>query len=293
MKDKQASSTALAIAASLVFMHNHPRYAGAVPDIAANFASRILDDYSGRSKLLLRILRRPWFRSIAATIERATVGGILRHYAMRKKCIALLAREALEAGTRQVIILGAGFDSLSLTLHAQFTNAQFWEVDHPATQRHKTRALDAVERDRLHFLPANLNTIELENALAVAPDFEIGKKTLWIAEGLLMYFTESTGRRLLEQASRMSGPGSRFVFTFMEADGDGRVRFRNQTRLLDWWLRLQGESFRWGARRENIRSVISPWRVLRIYDETDLRKLDSGTGEVKLAVGELICLAEI
>ena len=37
---------------------------------------------------------------------------------------------------------------------------------------------------------------------------------------------------------------------------------------------------------------MSPWRVVRIYDDRDLRKLDPTDGKKALAAGELICLAE-
>jgi O-methyltransferase involved in polyketide biosynthesis len=60
-----------------------------------------------------------------------TVPGILLHYALRKRCIAQLAREALHSGATQVVIIGAGFDALSLELQREFPDAHFWEIDHP------------------------------------------------------------------------------------------------------------------------------------------------------------------
>ena len=293
MKEEQASSTALLIAASLVFMHSHPLYPDAVPHAAADLSARILEKHSWKSRFCLELLRCPWLRRIAALVERATVPGILRHYAMRKKCIASLAREAVRDGIAQIVILGAGFDSLALAMHAEFADAQFWEIDHPATQRHKEAALETVDRDHFHFLAANLSAVDLEKAFSVATGFRPEEKTLWIAEGLLMYFSEDTVVHLLEQAGKMSAPGSRFVFTFMEPDSKGRVRFQTQTGLVDLWLRLQGEPFHWGIRRENLAELIPPWRVLRVYDESDLRRFDSNPNQLPLAAGELICLAEI
>lgn len=226
-------------------------------------------------------------------IERATVPGIMRHYATRKQCIALLAREAVRDEIVQVVILGAGFDSLALALHAEFANAQFWEIDHPATQRHKEAALETVDRNRFHFLAANLSAVDLEKASLVATGFRLEQKTLWIAEGLFMYFSERIVLHLLEQARKMSAPGSRFIFTFMEPDSEGRVRFRSQTRLVDLWLRFQGEPFRWGIGRKNLVELISPWRVVRVYEDSDLRRFDLNSAEMTLAAGELICVAEI
>ena len=63
-------------------------------------------------------------------IERITIPGILLHYALRKKCIAKLARSALANGGTQVVVIGAGFDPLSSELQREFPTALFWEIDH-------------------------------------------------------------------------------------------------------------------------------------------------------------------
>ena len=292
MKDEQASSTALLIAASLVFMHEHELYPDAVSDLAADLSTRVLQEHSRKSRFFLRLLRRRWFRAAAEAIERATVPGILRHYAMRKQCIARLAHESVRNEIRQVVVLGAGFDALALRLHNEFPDAQIWEVDHPATQRHKKAALGTVDRSRFHFLDANLSAADLGKQLSALPNFRSDHKTLWIAEGLLMYFPTPIVMNLFKQTQQISAPSSRFIFTFMEPDSKGRVRFRSQTKLVDLWLRFQGEPFRWGIKRESVEELISPWRVIRIYDESDLRKLGSQPPQATLAAGELICLAE-
>jgi methyltransferase (TIGR00027 family) len=274
-------------------MHDHPLYPDAVPDTAAELSARILESYSRTSRFFLPILCRPWFRSVAAVVERATIPGITRHYAMRKKCIAQLARDAVREGIAQIVVLGAGFDSLTIALEREFADVRFWEIDHPATQRHKEFAVGSVDPSRFQFIGANLSAVDLPEALLTSKRFRSEQGTLWIAEGLLMYFSEGTVSRLFEHLRNMSAPGSRFIFTFMQRDSGGRVRFRNQTMLVDLWLQFRGEPFRWGIAREDLTKFISPWRVLCIYDENDLSKRDSAAGNRPLAAGEIICLAEI
>jgi methyltransferase (TIGR00027 family) len=293
VKDEQASSTALLIAASMVLMHDHPLYPDAVPDTAAELSARILESYSRTSRFFLDILRRSWFRSIAAAVERTTIPGIMRHYAMRKKCIAQLARDAVRDGIAQIVILGAGFDSLAIALRREFADVRFWEIDHPATQRYKESVAGSIDPSRFQFIGANLTAVDLREALSTSGSFRSEQRTLWIAEGLFMYFPERTVSRLFELVRNMSAPRSRFIFTFMQRNSAGHVRFRNQTKLVDLWLQLRGEPFRWGIARENLTKFISPWQVLRIYDENDLSKLDSAAGNRTLAAGEIICLAEI
>jgi methyltransferase (TIGR00027 family) len=217
----------------------------------------------------------------------------MRHYAMRKKCIAQLARDAVRDGIAQIVILGAGFDSLAIALRREFADVRFWEIDHPATQRYKESVAGSIDPSRFQFIGANLTAVDLREALSTSGSFRSEQRTLWIAEGLFMYFPERTVSRLFELVRNMSAPRSRFIFTFMQRNSAGHVRFRNQTKLVDLWLQLRGEPFRWGIARQNLTKFISPWQVLRIYDENDLSKLDSAAGNRTLAAGEIICLAEI
>src|SRR5437763_16366653 len=99
----------------------------------------MLETYSLQTRLFLKIIRQGWFRPISKLIERMTIPGILLHYALRKKCIARLARSALGNGTTQVVIIGGGFDPLSFELHENMGAVRSREIDHPATQRHKLR----------------------------------------------------------------------------------------------------------------------------------------------------------
>ena len=97
------------------------------------------------TRLGLKIVRQPWFRPIASLIEGATIPGMLRHYALRKKVLRQMAQEALGHGIKQFVILGAGFDTLAFELSQEYDAVRFWEIDHPATQMQKTRCLTSIE----------------------------------------------------------------------------------------------------------------------------------------------------
>ena len=125
MKDRQASATALLIAASLVSMERNPAYAGTISTASAQLATRILETYSPTSRYFLKLLRRSWFWQVAAVCERLTIPGVLRHYALRKKCIAQLVCEAAAEGISQIVVLGAGFDGLGIELHVSLPIYKF------------------------------------------------------------------------------------------------------------------------------------------------------------------------
>jgi methyltransferase (TIGR00027 family) len=252
----------------------------------------MLDAHSAQARSFLKIVRQDWFRPIANVIERITIPGILLHYALRKKCISGLTRSALVNGATQVVIIGAGFDPLSFELHQEFPRAHFWEIDHPATQRHKLRAFSNIAAERLHFVAVDLSATTFDREALIKNTFDPTQRTVWIAEGLLMYLTRDVVSSLMRTLKSLSAPNSQLVFTFMEKQTDGRIRFDSQSKLIDWWLRGRGEPFVWGTRRSELADLVRPWRIVRFFDRDDLQELASGFAAGRIAKGEVICLAE-
>ena len=293
MQKDQASRTALLIAASLVLLHRDLKYSGLISSTSADLCARVLETHSLQTRLFLKLIRQTWFRPIAKLIERITVPGILLHYALRKKCIAALARSALTNGATQVVVVGAGFDPLSLELLLDFPVAEFWEIDHPATQREKVRALPRIGTERLHFVAVDLSTNGLDTDGLIKSSFDPTQRTFWIAEGLLMYLPPEKVSSLMRTSSSLSTRGSQVAFTFMEKGSQGRIRFDSQSKLVDWWLHRRGESFVWGTTRSGLVELVRTWRIVRFFDHDDLRQMKSGLADESIARGEVICLAEI
>ena len=291
MHHEQASRTALLIAASLVLLHHDPKHSRLILKTSENLCAHILENHSAQTRWFLKIVRQSWFRPIARLVERLTIPGILLHYVLRKKCIRELARSALTDGIAQVVILGAGFDSLSSELQVDFPTAEFWEIDHPATQRHKVRACAEIGAKRLHFLAIDLSTTGIDQETLTSSGFDPAKPTFWVAEGLLMYFPVEIVSSLMKTLSALNAPGSQFAFTFMEKQGDGHIRFHSQTKLVDRWLGRRGEPFLWGTTRDELAEFIRPWRVIRFFDHDDLRAMEPELADETIAKGEVICLA--
>ena len=293
MQDDQASRTALLIAASLVLLHRDAKHSCLVSKTSADLCAHVLEKHSSQTRLFSKIVRQDWFRPIANVIERITIPGILLHYALRKKCINELARSALTNGVAQVVILGAGFDSLSSELQQEFSTAEFWEIDHPATQRHKVGACGEIGIERVHFIAVDLSAAALDREDLIGSGFDPAKRTFWIAEGLLMYFPGDVVSSLIRTLSSLSAAESQLAFTFMEKQGKGQLRFDSQTKLVDSWLRRRGEPFLWGATRSELAEFIQPWGVARFFDHDDLRQMHSSFADEVIAKGEVICLAAI
>ncbi len=238
-----------------------------------------------------RVLDQFWFPPIARALQRLTIPGIFSHYALRKKCIANLARAALESGTGQLVVLGAGFDGCALQLAGEFPQAIYWEIDHPATQRWKAWVMADVAPPGPHLIPADLSADVLPTNALRGSFFDSQAASFWIAEGLLMYFPEPVVQSLIGAISDLTTAGSGFVFSFMEKRPDGRIRFREQSRLVNWWLRRRGEPFLWSATRDEVRELLRSWHNFAFFDHADLRALGHFDDHAPLAAGEILCLA--
>lgn len=285
------SGTATLIATSLLLIHNDPDYGDAVSDESAALAAQFLRAIGSGG--VIRFASQRWVHHLARMAERLTIPGILRHYVLRKKCIAQLARAELASGMEQVVVLGAGFDPLGALLHRENPQTEIWEADHPDTQQYKRRALTETNPEHFHLVGADLATPNPDLKFLLEGGFSAARKTLWIAEGLLMYLRPDVVRELFHAIGNSSATGSRFIYTFMERAHDGSIRFRKQSRLVNWWLGRSGEPFLWGATAADLNQFIEPWQIVRFFDAVDLRELDSTSEPGPLAEGELICLARL
>lgn len=312
MKADAPSATAYLIATSTLFVAADPHAGRLVPAGAAELSACFVKAPSHAARVLQGlILRRKIARPLVSALERLTLPGIQLHYALRKLYLEETARAAIAAGVRRVVIFGAGYDTLALRLHETYTDVQFVETDHPATQRRKIEALAAApHRNARRHIPNNLHFVPLDlthaQSLGALLDSAVGRAavpTLFIAEGLLMYLAPGEVDdlfRAIRDSCAHGGDGarSRFAFTFMEPQSDGRVNFLTRSRSVDAWLNWRREVFKWGiARAELPRYLAARGFALReiATGETFRRRYlePARLAHLPLAAGEYVCVADI
>lgn len=292
MREYQPSATARLVALGVVYVARDPRWRHLVSPEAATLSARLLQSAVG-SRLLLAATDQPASRAAIAFMEQLILPGILLHYALRKRRLEGITREVIAAGVRQVIVLGAGLDTLALRLHREFPETVFIESDHPATQRFKRRALSAAGiplAENLRFYAADL----ADGAWARTLPLDLQARSLFLAEGLLMYLSVPQVEGVFRAVSDRSAPGSRFAFTFLEPQVSGQPDFAHSTRAANLWLRLRGEPFRWGTARETLPAFLAEYRfnVERIDTPDHLRRrFGVPPGEDEPINGDLICVA--
>jgi len=203
-----------------------------------------------------------------ALAERLLAPGLITHFGLRKRLIQDAVLRAVGEGATQVVVVGAGLDTLTLDLARDGRAARLVEIDHPATQHAKQSMLRiaGIPPSRIILAPADLARTSVSAALARVPEFDPARPTVFIAEGLSMYLDEDQVSGLLADLAS-AAPHARLLMTFMPRDARGRIRFTSQSLLLRLALRICGAPFRWGIQPASLGAFMSEkgWRLSRVH----------------------------
>ncbi|MFZ6734283.1 class I SAM-dependent methyltransferase [Undibacterium sp. Ji42W] len=286
MKTGQASNTALIVAAGVQMLACDPDYAGLVPDRMAAHGQQLLRTSHPR---LLNLIKHQWFRTLAFAAEKITLPGILQHYVLRKKVIRDYVAQSIAAGTGQIVLIGAGYDSLCMELAEQQAGLKLLEIDHPATQAVKRAALGSSQENRIYYIAAELGKQSLAEVLSNCKNFDTNLKTLFIAEGMLMYLTTSDIARLLQQM-KMAAHDASLIFTWMEIQEDGQPNFRPASKIIDFFLKNKNEPFLSGMAQDQV-GIFLQQHGFNLKDLKESSVAIQQDNQPRPIAGEYICLA--
>ncbi|QWP77120.1 class I SAM-dependent methyltransferase [Lysobacter sp. K5869] len=232
-------------------------------------------------RLLFAVDRAPG-RWLLALLEALYLPGLGAHYAWRKRHIRRWALQACDGGAEQVVLLGAGFDGLSLALLARAPHLRVIEIERERTVAIKRAALREIGADdaQLILVAADLSARPIAAVLRASPGFDPQRPTLIVAEGVLMYLGVDQLRVLL-QGLADTLPGARLIATAMDVDAAGTPGFARQRPWVGRWLRRAGEPFRWGAARDALGAAMSDAgaRLDRLADPDAVDDPDPSPGE--------------
>lgn len=238
MKPGRASATARLIALATA-MRGGDAPAGAAPWCARMLSAQRTD------RLLLRSVRNPIGRGFWNAVERFTLPGMVAHWLRRKREIDRLARAAAADGSTQLLVLGAGLDTLAWRLAEGRVFERVVSADHPAT-------LAAVERAIAPPRPVTLAPTDLADGLSqeVVAALDPRAPTLVVVEGVLMYLSEQHAERVLAGIASLPVPRVRLVASFMVLRPNEPIGFTNQSAPVRPWLASRGEPMRWATTDE-------------------------------------------
>ena len=151
--------------------------------------------------------------------------------------------EAVEAGTEQYVILGAGYDTFALRRTDLADKVRVFEVDHPATQEVKRQRILKAKGsipDNLTFVPVDFEVDRLDEELEKA-GFDSQRPAFYSWLGVTYYLTSEAIWDTLERVAEKSAPGSRIVFDFKIAKPMMSAEWRELCEKMEGFVARRGE----------------------------------------------------
>lgn len=146
-------------------------------------------------------------------------------FAARSRFAEDRVAEAVAAGVRQVVILGAGLDTFAF--RHPHSGLRVFEVDHPATQAWKVERLAASGIDLpegLSLVPVDFETDTLATRLEDA-GFSRNDPAVFVWLGVVYYLTPDAARDTLDYIARQSG-SAEVIFDYLADTDADRAQLR-------------------------------------------------------------------
>lgn len=208
--------------------------------------------------------------------------GQFEAFAHRKAFFERQVREGIDSGSTQVLVLGAGYDTLGWRLAPEFQQVNFFEIDHPATACLKAKGISKMGcPDNLYLLAEDLGEKQLNDVLSENPRWNSNAQTVILAEGLVMYLLPKAVFNLFRQCAELVDQGSRMAFSFIPTGADGRLDAGRWTGLMLWLQKIIREPWVWSIRFEELDDFLHDvgWR-----NAPELAKVSSKYGVELYAV---------
>jgi methyltransferase (TIGR00027 family) len=176
----------------------------AEPKILADRFARALAGFSSDDEFLkaYRALPNPW---------RST------HFALRHRLAEDELAKAVEHGTTQYVILGAGLDSFAYRQPDLMRSLDVYEVDHPASQawkRERVAALGIKVPPTLHYAPIDFEQNTLTEGLTAA-GLNRREPAFFSWLGVIQYLTREAVLRTLREVAAVSAARSTLFLEFI------------------------------------------------------------------------------
>jgi methyltransferase (TIGR00027 family) len=131
--------------------------------------------------------------------------------------------DAVQNGARQVVVLGAGFDSRAYRFQSQLADVRVMEVDYGPTQAYKKQRLAEIVEvipSNVSFVPMDFTKDNLLEQLRRA-GYSEQQNTFFLWEGVTYYLPESAVKDTLHFVRDHSAAGSRIAFDYFGASNSG------------------------------------------------------------------------
>lgn len=262
MKQGRISQTALKVALGLITLSVKDDWSQRLPPDLVEITERLLlaSGSPGYGPGLMRMSKQRWMIRVYQFQDRM-MPGQWEGFGHRKVFMNQQVEAAIEQGARQVLVLGAGFDTLCLRLAPKYPEVRFVEIDHPSTSVAKARGIEKVgQPENMIRIAADLGERSLPKVLSEDGHWDASQRSVIVAEGLFQYLTDEEVRGLLTDAAACTSPGSRIAFSHA-IPGDRK--------LLSALVRLISEPWKSEVRSEDLPSYVdgTGWAMISDVDD--------------------------
>jgi len=180
--------------------------------------------------------------------------------------------ECIAAGIKQLVILGAGYDSRAYRFDELKKGVKVFEVDHPDTQMvkiEKVKRILGTLPDHVVYVSIDFSREKLDQKLSES-GYERNLKTLFIWEGVTMYLTTEAVDETLAFVAENSCEGSSIIFNYvLKSVVDGSYELKLAKKWKECLGQL-GEPITFGIAEADIENFLLRrgfWQVKNVNDE--------------------------
>lgn len=204
------------------------------------------------------------FRSMAENIIHKKIPGAYTSGIARTRLIDELLEEAVRKGAKQVMILGAGFDTRGLRLPF-LHNIPVIEIDHPNTAKYKLSRLSQLHIPKhIRYYQIDFNRQSLDQ-LSAQHHFDFSLPTAVIWEGVTNYLTAEAINNTFAFLQRFAA-GSHVIFTYVHLDVlENPTSFIGAEKLLNDVAGLE-EKWTFGFEPEALRAYLKQYGFTLMKD---------------------------
>lgn len=228
-----------------------------LPDGLGDATEKLLLASGMADQRVVRMSKQPLAVVLGLAINPWT-SGEFEALAYRKAFCERAVLDAIDRGATQVLVLGAGFDTLCWRLALTHSAISFVEIDHPATSKAKVQGIRQMgQPDNMKMIAADLSQQSLQQVLADDKTWDPNAVSIIVAEGLLMYLKPNDVLNLFKRTAASVGRESRFALSHFLARRNGRPDLGPWGDYALFGLKLIGEPVQWAIRKERLTDFVS------------------------------------
>jgi len=215
MRQGRISHTALKVGLILIALYEKTEWKSRLPQNLAQLTERLIltAGISGYGHRMINLNKKPWSVRLYEYSETKTPG-TFEGIGERKLFMEEQVLATIKNGAKQVLVVGAGFDTLCLRLAPQFPEVEFVEVDHPATSTAKAKGVKQEgQPENMTLLAADLSETPLSLLMQKSGRWDTKAQSVVVAEGLFIYLKVETVRQLFREVAACTGPCTRVAFS--------------------------------------------------------------------------------